>query len=60
MAAISQALADTAQVQQTLETLRDTSPSPLWQKVALDALEDVTWQQQFRERLAEFQNRLLR
>jgi tetratricopeptide (TPR) repeat protein len=60
LAAISQGLGDTAQMQHTLETLRDAAPSPLWQKVAINALEDAAWQQQFRDRLAEFHNRLMR
>jgi tetratricopeptide (TPR) repeat protein len=60
LAAISQGLSDTAQMQNTLATLRDTTTSTLWQKVAINALEDAAWQRQFRERLAEFQNRLMR
>ena len=60
LAAISQGLSDTAQMQNTLETLRDTAASTLWQKVAMNALEEAAWQRQFRERLAEFQNRLMR
>jgi tetratricopeptide (TPR) repeat protein len=60
MAAISRALTHPEQMQHILETLRDTSAEPLWQKVAIDMLEEATWQRQFHERLAEFQNHLMR
>jgi tetratricopeptide (TPR) repeat protein len=60
MAAIARALTNSEQMQYILETLRDTSTDPLWQKVATDMLEETTWQRQFHERLAEFQNHLMR
>jgi tetratricopeptide (TPR) repeat protein len=60
MAAISRALTNLEQMQHILETLRDTSTDPLWQKVAIDTLEEAAWQRQFHERLAEFQNHLMR
>jgi hypothetical protein len=60
MAAIARAITNSEQMQYILETLRDTSTDPLWQKVAIDMLEETTWQRQFHERLAEFQNHLMR
>jgi tetratricopeptide (TPR) repeat protein len=60
IATLARRLPDPEQMQTTLAPLRDTAASPLWQKVAAEALEDAAWQQQFHERLAEFQNSLMR
>jgi tetratricopeptide (TPR) repeat protein len=60
IAALARGLPDLEQMQDTLAPLRDTSAGPLWQKVATEVLEDAAWQQQFHERLAEFQNTLMR
>ena len=60
IAALARGLANLEQMQHTLAPLQRTSASPLWHKVATEALEDAAWQQQFHERLAEFQNSLMR
>jgi tetratricopeptide (TPR) repeat protein len=60
IATLARRLPDLEQMQNTLAPLQETSAGPLWQKVAAEALEDATWQQQFHERLAEFQNTLMR
>jgi hypothetical protein len=60
IATLARGLPDLEQMQDTLAPLRDTSAGPLWQKVATEVLEDAAWQQQFHERLAEFQNTLMR
>jgi tetratricopeptide (TPR) repeat protein len=60
IATLARGLADLEQMQHTLAPLQQTAASPLWHKVATEALEEAAWQQQFHERLAEFQNSLMR
>jgi hypothetical protein len=60
MAEIHRELADTSQLTSTLVTLRDTADSVLWQKAAIDSLDDAAWQKRFHDLLAEFQNHLIR
>jgi tetratricopeptide (TPR) repeat protein len=60
MAGLHQELADTSQMTSTLATLRDTANSALWQKAAIDSLDDAAWQKRFHDLLAEFQNHLIR
>jgi tetratricopeptide (TPR) repeat protein len=60
MAESSRALGDASQGRDVLTALRDTAQSSMWQKVAADALDETAWRKQFHERLAEFQNRLIK
>jgi tetratricopeptide (TPR) repeat protein len=60
MATLSRSLANPERMQSMLSTLRETSPSPMWQRVATDMVDEAAWQQQFHERLADLQNSLMR
>jgi tetratricopeptide (TPR) repeat protein len=60
MAALAHSLTNPERMQSILSTLRETSPSTLWQRVATDMIDEAAWQQQFHERLADLQNHLMR
>jgi tetratricopeptide (TPR) repeat protein len=53
-------LAAEPQMLNTLTALRSGANNPLWQKVAAEYLDDTEWQKRFHERLATFQNSLMR
>lgn len=51
---------DTAQMLATFSRLREQSSDALWQHVAAEYLEQAQWQERLQERLAAFQNSLMR
>jgi tetratricopeptide (TPR) repeat protein len=51
---------DKAQMLATFTRLREHTQDTFWQKVATEYLEQAQWQERFQERLAAFQNTLMR
>jgi len=51
---------DTAQMLATFTRLRESTSDPFWHKVASEYLEQAEWQERLNERLAVFQNTLIR
>src|SRR5215813_2181551 len=51
---------DKAQMLATFTRLREHTQDAFWQKVATEYLEQAQWQERFQERLAVFQNTLMR
>ena len=51
---------DKAQMLATFTRLREQTQDAFWQKVATEYLEQAQWQERFQERLAVFQNTLMR
>ncbi|MGE3540091.1 MAG: tetratricopeptide repeat protein [Candidatus Tectimicrobiota bacterium] len=51
---------DNAQMLATFRRLREHSSETFWQKVATEYLEQAQWQERLQERLAAFQNSLMR
>ena len=51
---------DTAQMLATFTRLRESTNDTFWQKVATEYLAQAQWQERLQERLAVFQNTLMR
>jgi len=51
---------DKAQMLATFTRLREHAQDAFWDKVATEYLEQAQWQERFQERLAVFQNTLMR